>query len=699
MEKKVINDKNNLESNYNTEPLNISPINDKLNNIIIILINYEKIKQKMKRNLELKNNFYTTFYLINYDWFNKYLELNNLNEIYDYILNNKIIENIMNNYNNNNQIIENDKIIKQVLSKLSTNMINKIKRDNNNYDNLKNINIFQLKLTNKFYSNFLIIKEKSVQFFNKQFCFCEKNKFNCILGDNKIFIKIDENGQNNLEIGYINEKNIFIPEILFNYIDKTNLDNNIFSLIKHRYNSYCENFLKNENDSISIINKSNNIIGHAYKYAKPNKLKTQNKEKKIDKKNLINKNLNILIQYYFLNSNFDYDSNKIIGNKFYLINASFMRSYKSLWNYNHLETELNKNNMVKKIKDKINCDDNGSVSEEKIIELSNSLPSEINNIFNKKESFLDNFFSEPNIAIFTLNSINYFYYNDLILLNESIYNSIIKQSSSEKQNYVKCYFINKYILFKVPNNINKSKKIIIELGNFNKEKVLNIKYLLIFDNIKDFESYLQFIIRVFGFDNFIKGLNFTSNNIKLFDSNNKEVGIIFNLEMKETNSIENNNNIINKNIKASYNIQNSINETGITSIKENFQSPPLIGLKNIDESMNFINVVLQCFCHIEKFVNYFKYRPRINEIINLYQNQKKEISLTNLFKIIIENLWPSNNEYIDKNNNDQNNNNKYYSPNNFKENITKLYPGIKDPLNKEPKNYNKTLSRNKIFIK
>ena len=340
--------------------------------------------------------------------------------------------------------------------------------------------------------------------------------------------------------------------------------------------------------------------------------------------------------------------------------------------------------MVKKIKDEINGDNNKNISEEKIIELANSLPSEIKNIFNKKESFLDNFFSEPNIAIFTLNSINYFYYNDLILLNESIYNSIIKQSSSEKQNYVKCYFINKYILFKVPNNINKSKKIIIELGNFNKEKILNIKYLLIFDNIKDFESYLQFIIRVFGFDNFLKGLNFTSNNIKLFDSNNKEVGIIFNLEMKETNSIENNNNIINKNIKASYNIQNSINETGITSIKENFQSPPLIGLKNIDESMNFINVVLQCFCHIEKFVNYFKYRPRINEIINLYQNQKKEISLTNLFKIIIENLWPSNNEYIDKNNNNQNNNNKYYSPNNFKENITKLYPGIKYSLNKEP---------------
>ena len=51
--------------------------------------------------------------------------------------------------------------------------------------------------------------------------------------------------------------------------------------------------------------------------------------------------------------------------------------------------------------------------------------------------------------------------------------------------------------------------------------------------------------------------------------------------------------------------------------------------------MNFINVVTQCFCHIEKFVKYFKYRPRISEVISLYQNQKKEISLN---KIIMWNF-------------------------------------------------------------
>ena len=347
---------------------------------------------------------------------------------------------------------------------------------------------------------------------------------------------------------------------------------------------------------------------------------------------------------------------------------------------------------MNQIKNEFKNDINKNISNENIIEIAKNLPLEISNSFNKKASddkYINNIPIEPNIYIFVFNSTNYFYYNDLIILNESIYNHLIKNYSSiklEMKNYLQCYCINKYILFQVPDHINENKKTIIELGSLNKQKVFNIKYLLIFDNKRDFELYLQFIIRVFGFEDFLNGLNFSSNNIKLYDNKNKEVGIIINIAMKDNNSIQNNNNSIDENIKSN-NIQNNINvnQNKISSIKQFFPFPPLIGLKNIDESTNSLNAVLQCFCHIEILVNYFKYKPRINEIINLYQNQKKEISLTNLFKILIENLWPSDNTYIDKNNNFQNNNNKYYSPLNFKENIIILYPGIIEPLNKDPK--------------
>ena len=88
---------NNFNDSFNIEHSDKSAINNKLKNIIIILINFEKIKIKLARDLDIKNNFYNKYYLINSEWFNKYLELNNITEIYNYILSNGIIENIINN--------------------------------------------------------------------------------------------------------------------------------------------------------------------------------------------------------------------------------------------------------------------------------------------------------------------------------------------------------------------------------------------------------------------------------------------------------------------------------------------------------------------------------------------------------------------------------------------------------------------------
>ena len=385
-----------------------------------MLINFEKIKIKMKRDLDIKNNFYDKYYLINSEWFNKYLELNNITEVYNYILSNGIIENII----NNNQIIEKETIINQVLSKLNSDMINKIKSDNN-YENLKNNNLFQLKKANikanekkiiTLYSNFILLKEESIKYFYEELKLnFEKKYFLVILGEKKIFIKIN-NAQYSLEIGHLNQINIFIFDMMLNYINESELNNNIFSLIKNSYKQYCEKFMKNENNSISIFNKSNSIIGHAYKLNKP---------KITSKKCLVNEDLNILINYYFLNYQFDCDSNKIFENKFYLLNELFIHQYKKFWDYDSLQIELDKINLMNQIKNEFKNDIKKNISNENIIEITKNLPLEINNSFNKKTSndkYINNIPIEPNIHIFIFNSTNYFYYNDLIILNESIYN-------------------------------------------------------------------------------------------------------------------------------------------------------------------------------------------------------------------------------------------------------------------------------------
>ena len=77
--------------------------------------------------------------------------------------------------------------------------------------------------------------------------------------------------------------------------------------------------------------------------------------------------------------------------------------------------------------------------------------------------------------------------------------------------------------------------------------------------------------------------------------------------------------------------------------KNYLQSPPIIGLKNISET----NATIQCLSQIEKLTNYFKYYPNILHAINNNPN-----SLTKSYKIIIDNLLPSNsNDKITKNTN------------------------------------------------
>ena len=74
-----------------------------------------------------------------------------------------------------------------------------------------------------------------------------------------------------------------------------------------------------------------------------------------------------------------------------------------------------------------------------------------------------------------------------------------------------------------------------------------------------------------------------------------------------------------------------------------------------------MNATLQCFCHIGKFVNFFKYSQ---QVLTIVKNDKS--NLTSSFKLLIEKLWP--------NNYDESYSQKYYSPEEFKSKISKMNP-------------------------
>ena len=188
--------------------------------------------------------------------------------------------------------------------------------------------------------------------------------------------------------------------------------------------------------------------------------------------------------------------------------------------------------------------------------------------------------------------------------------------------------------------------------------------------------------------------NFNNNNFPNSQVNNNQNNNFpnlpnFNNNLNMNNELDLNNNISNKMQHINSNKENiqkiDINQKKINnSIKVDFFSPPLIGLKNVGATC-YMNATLQCLSQIENLCNYFKYNKRVNDIIQEYE-MKNVLCLTKSYKNLIENLWPSNYEKIDAKNNFRNSNNAYYLPYDFKEKISNMNPLFKNISSNDAKN-------------
>ena len=93
-----------------------------------------------------------------------------------------------------------------------------------------------------------------------------------------------------------------------------------------------------------------------------------------------------------------------------------------------------------------------------------------------------------------------------------------------------------------------------------------------------------------------------------------------------------------------------------------------------------MNSILQCFCNIQKLIDFFKYSKQVIDII---KNDTKKEKLCSAFKLLIENLYPyqlsKNYEYYLSNTNNnlsnsfsKNNLIKSYNPKNFKDSLLRM---------------------------
>ena len=110
----VLSNRNILDSNYNYLIMNYDndEMNKELKNILSIIIDSEKINYKMR--VTLNSGTSDEYYLLNYNWFKKYLELNNVNDTrYEYLV--KLVKN---NINISKINLQNEMIIKKAISKI-----------------------------------------------------------------------------------------------------------------------------------------------------------------------------------------------------------------------------------------------------------------------------------------------------------------------------------------------------------------------------------------------------------------------------------------------------------------------------------------------------------------------------------------------------------------------------------------------------
>jgi len=125
------------------------------------------------------------------------LELNSVNdEIYGHLVNS--VKNHINLGNINNKKIQNEMLIKKIISQ-NPNIKMQIKKVKENYHTLENNDLFNLDSSSfiikgnnelKYYYNFIIISSETMKSLNKGFSFeYYKNKFLILLGDNKHLLK------------------------------------------------------------------------------------------------------------------------------------------------------------------------------------------------------------------------------------------------------------------------------------------------------------------------------------------------------------------------------------------------------------------------------------------------------------------------------------------------------------------------------
>ena len=636
----------------------------------------------------------------------------------------KINDLIINNKNNNSFKYEKKFLINKSFLKDYEKEIKEIKAlTNENDGKIKNeilkLNINSLKnpqninnILSKFDDKSLKKIDENIKKINKSFSFDIKYD-ELKLRDKKIkmcqdFILLNENMYNNFEntfgnsiskqnIYYLNKDNYDIitiekaPEYTM-FLGKIDNDQNNFkvnyildcdsedSLRKIKNEITIKNYIDDKmifdenitNNIISPIFSNNKLIGTCYKY-KPNINYT-------DKKYInfydylsyekIKNSINLYFNYEQIDVKMNKKNQNPTKEKYYLVNEEIMIKMKADNDFKRIYELMQANNIK----------ENDNNYKRNILLAIKDFQNELENYKSKVRN--DYSYNEfiPNITSVNINNKESFMiYNNFELFEKNKLSKIVNNIDQLEEFCLECILNDNKIIIDYPYKLNN--KYILVIGILSYEKTFIIEYILNYKDLNSKNSHLNIIKG--KINDFLKNVQFYNNTAPITSNGYLEIGTIFDYTKSNNDNIIknipkntlNSKTTVNK-IKKNFSINESTEEeedekynlnyvTDRPYIRNHFRFCPKIGLDNIGATC-YMNATLQCFCHIEKFINYFKYDKKVIEITR----KDKKNNLTSSFKLLLENLWKNNNNF-------NNASNKSYAPHEFKNKISKMNPLFK----------------------
>jgi len=676
-------------------------INHKLKALIILSLYQRKLQYEYNDN-EYKSNNEEVF-LFNPKWLKKY----EFNEIKNVINNNQFfIHNIKNIHTTN--LLNNTNYIDDLLlkSNIDKNVLNKFEQNISNMPNdyeykASEINIQLINNNNKIiiYKDFIILDQLTYVLLQRNFNLdINYQPIKFVSNNNWEIMVINNNYQHIILLGNYNKSiNIFRIKYILDFSCSLNLAKEYNYIKVNKIEKYIKSRLvfsnNNNTDLISPIFSDNEIIGYGYKYKEGINDYSPYFDYSIFLSNtqLINM---IYLYYNEIKINQEINQNNgIIKKEYYLITNNLINKIKIENNYKQIKEQLDNINELDFLENIFNKKNRLYLIKCLSIDILSNFINSNTQLYKYRDEIID-----PDIIRFDYFDHNQkpsqiFIYNNFTLIPKSIIEYFIGTRSGTDVNNIECILTDKNIIINYPKSINTIEKYVTAIGELDYECNFITKYLLIYDekieryfHINKLERHLKYHL-----DNTYSDQKLVKNSQPITGDNYKEIGTFVkyapnnNININNNINFNNNNNYINNNKQneflqygdfnkkhSSIEYDNKTNDNYPKNnkiwefkdnisphIKNNFPFFPLIGFENIGATC-YMNATLQCFCHIEKFVDFFKYSHQA-----IAKSNENSNILTYSFKLLIEEHWPENYDPSDGKN-------KFYAPYEFKNKISKM---------------------------